>query len=343
MMWEANPTPQEMVPGAPGEPCAQADDSGVDDMDTSDTQWGWFYLAECGKWHMFQADANVRCSVSSEDIERSFRTNPQGSLTFSTSKFSYKIDFAVMKQVNLTTGKQRVIRRAPFSISAFSYICENEAIPMPSHWENVNPEEPYQLVSLHKQSNEYSEVAGLFGKSMESSRIKRIQRIQNLDLWELFCRKKAQLKKKRHVPRINEQMLFHGTSGEFVEAICIHNFDWRINGVHAAVFGKGTYFARDAAYSSRFCRDDLKQNGTFPTHGVTLSPAPARRPHKSMFLARVLVGDYITGHARYVRPPSKDGSFVNLYDSCVDNTWNPAIFVLFDANQIYPEYLIEFL
>ena len=29
-------------------------DSEVDEMDTSDTQWGWFYLAECGKWHMFQ-------------------------------------------------------------------------------------------------------------------------------------------------------------------------------------------------------------------------------------------------------------------------------------------------
>lgn len=29
-------------------------ESDVDDMDTSDTQWGWFYLAECGKWHMFQ-------------------------------------------------------------------------------------------------------------------------------------------------------------------------------------------------------------------------------------------------------------------------------------------------
>lgn len=34
-------------------------------------------------------------------------------------------------------------------------------------------------------------------------------------------------------------MLFHGTSSEFVEAICIHNFDWRINGMHAAVYGKG--------------------------------------------------------------------------------------------------------
>lgn len=54
-------------------------------------------------------------------------------------------------------------------------------------------------------------------------------------------RKKAQLKKKSGVPQINEQMLFHGTSSEFVEAICIHNFDWRINGIHGALFGKGNY------------------------------------------------------------------------------------------------------
>lgn len=60
-------------------------------------------------------------------------------------------------------------------------------------------------------------------------------------LFCVFCRKKAQLKKKRGVPTINEQMLFHGTSNEFVEAICIHNFDWRINGMHAAVYGKGKY------------------------------------------------------------------------------------------------------
>lgn len=59
----------------------------------------------------------------------------------------------------------------------------------------------------------------------------------------VYCvfRKKAQLKKKRGVPQINEQMLFHGTSSEFVEAICIHNFDWRINGIHGALFGKGNY------------------------------------------------------------------------------------------------------
>ncbi|XP_013367119.1 PREDICTED: poly [ADP-ribose] polymerase 11 isoform X4 [Chinchilla lanigera] len=234
-MWEANP---EMFHKAE-EFISQTTDTGADDMDTSDTQWGWFYLAECGKWHMFQPDANIQCSVSSEDIEKSFKTNPYGSISFTTSKFSYKIDFAEMKQTNLTTGKQRLIKRAPFSITAFSYICENEAIPMPPHWENVNTEVPYQLISLHSQTHEYNEVASLFGKTMDRNRIERIQRIQNLDLWEFFCRKKAQLKKKRGIPQINEQMLFHGTSSEYVEAICIHNFDWRINGIHGALFGKG--------------------------------------------------------------------------------------------------------
>lgn len=31
----------------------------MDEMDTSDTQWGWFYLAECGKWHMFQVSPSL--------------------------------------------------------------------------------------------------------------------------------------------------------------------------------------------------------------------------------------------------------------------------------------------
>ncbi|XP_015267804.1 PREDICTED: poly [ADP-ribose] polymerase 11-like [Gekko japonicus] len=315
--------------------------SHLEEMDTSDTQWGWFYLAECGKWHMFETDSSTHCSVSTEDIERSFKMNPQDSVCFTTAKFTYRLDFSGMKQTNLTTGKQRPIKRAPFSITAFSYVCENQSIPIPSHWEDVNPEEPYQLIPLQKQTNEYKEVASLFAKTMEGSRIKRIQRIQNLDLWEFFCRKKNQLKKKRGASFINEHMLFHGTSGEFVEAICIHNFDWRINGMHAAVYGKGTYFARDASYSSRFCKDDMKHSSTFQIHGVDLQLHMFRK-HKVMFLARVLTGDYITGDSKYVRPPSKDGSFVNLYDSCVDNTWNPKIFVVFDANQIYPEYLIEF-
>lgn len=112
--------------------------------------------------------------------------------------------------------------------------------------------------------------------------------------------------------------------------------------VTLALSVKGTYFARDAAYSSRFCKDDIKHGNTFQIHGVSLQQRHLFRTYKSMFLARVLIGDYINGDSKYMRPPSKDGSYVNLYDSCVDDTWNPKIFVVFDANQIYPEYLIDF-
>ena len=32
---------------------AEAKDDVVEDMDTSEPNWAWFYLAECGRWHIF--------------------------------------------------------------------------------------------------------------------------------------------------------------------------------------------------------------------------------------------------------------------------------------------------
>ncbi|XP_072915927.1 protein mono-ADP-ribosyltransferase PARP11-like isoform X3 [Hemitrygon akajei] len=307
----------------------------MEDMDTSDTQWSWYYLGECGKWHIYEKDPNIPHSVSSEDIERNFKENSHGLLSFSTAKYNYIIDFREMKQTNTATGKERPVKRADFSVTAFSFICGNAEIPIPLHWENIDRDKPYQLCPLHKSTNEYQEVAELFGQTMDQNRIMQIQRIQNLDLWELYCRKKAHLKKMRNVLEVNERLLFHGTSSEFVQAICLQNFDWRINGMHATVYGKGTYFARDSSYSSRYCHSNDKSV-------ATLQPDQGKPQFKTMFLARVLVGDYVTGNPKYTRPPSKDGSLVNLYDSCVDNQWNPKIFVVFDANHIYPEYLINF-
>lgn len=41
-------------------------------------------------------------------------------------------------------------------------------------------------------------------------------------------------------------------------------------------------------------------------------------------------------------PPNIPGEGHRRYDSCVDNTTNPSIFVVFDRNQCYPEYLIAY-
>lgn len=84
----------------------------------------------------------------------------------------------------------------------------------------------------------------------------------------------------------------------------------------------GSYFARDAKYSHRF----TSESDTVRT----------------MFVARVLVGEYTKGSSDLLRPPPKDGGDINLYDSCVDDPKNPTIFVVFDRPQVYPEYLLQY-
>lgn len=83
----------------------------------------------------------------------------------------------------------------------------------------------------------------------------------------------------------------------------------------------GSYFALDAKYSHNYTSDtDVR----------------------SMFVVRLLVGEYTKGCQDYRRPPSKDGGDINFYDSCVDNVYNPSIYVVFDKPQIYPEYLLQY-
>ena len=124
---------------------------------------------------------------------------------------------------------------------------------------------------------------------------------------------------------VNERQLFHGTNPEIVEAICKQNFDWRLHGKNATVYGQGSYFALNSSYSDSYAKEDTKGS-------------------KFMFVAKVLVGSYTKGQSSYRRPPSKEPSnpASDLYDSCVDDRSCPTIFVVFDTDQFYPEYIIEY-
>ena len=124
---------------------------------------------------------------------------------------------------------------------------------------------------------------------------------------------------------VDERRLFHGTVPDAVEAICKHNFDWRLHERNTSVFGEGSYFARDASNSHTFAKEDASG-------------------FRHVFVAKVLVGSYTKGHSSYRRPPPKIPSDPrsNLYDSCVDNQSNPSVFVVFDTDQLYPEYIITY-
>ena len=91
-----------------------------------------------------------------------------------------------------------------------------------------------------------------------------------------------------------------------------------------AIYVRGSYFALDAKYSHNYAeRKD----------GMT-----------SMFVARVLVGDYTQGNSSLKVPPPKDASdpYGRTYDSTVNNMTAPTIFVTYDMGQSYPAYLIKY-
>ncbi|XP_041057587.1 protein mono-ADP-ribosyltransferase PARP12-like isoform X2 [Carcharodon carcharias] len=303
------------------------------------TEWLWYWKDEFGKWIEFgkQEGQHSAASTTSVDLEKAYLADSNGQVEFTAGRYQYVLNFKEMSQRNTRLGTQRDVRRRPKFVSEqdVENQIQNQGKPgqeqsgttqgkcIPAHWDKSVPADmEYKLVLLPESSEEYKQVQALFQRTMRNNVIRKIERIQNQALWEVFQWQKEQMKKVSNGTDVAERQLFHGTDPQYIEAICQQNFDWRICGVHGTTYGKGSYFARDASYSHNYCR-----------RGQTTM---------TMFVARVLVGQFVKGSSSYLRPPLRDGSRVSYYDSCVNDVSNPSIFVIFEKHQIYPEYVIEY-
>ncbi|XP_009464148.1 PREDICTED: poly [ADP-ribose] polymerase 12 [Nipponia nippon] len=295
------------------------------------TEWIWYWKNEYGWWQEYgkKDDDHAAATVSSEDLEKAYLARGSPKLYFKAGRHEYELNFGAMIQKNLRYTTERDVCRRPKFVSqtevestrarGFKHTEEFKGIP--AYWDkSALPELGFKLIELDSSSEEHKKVKADFQRTMPKTIIKRICRVQNPSLWELYQWQKEQMQKINGGKAADERFLFHGTSKKYTDAICQQNFDWRICGVHGTVYGKGSYFARDASYSDNYCED---------------------LPTKTMFLARVLVGEFTLGSSSYVRPPLKDNQ--NFYDSCVNSSSNPSIFVIFEKHQIYPEYLIEYI
>ncbi|XP_052820681.1 protein mono-ADP-ribosyltransferase PARP12-like [Mya arenaria] len=314
------------------------------------TSWQWFWMAESGEWKKYGDDADGhRSTISSEDLEQAYISNPDGQLKFSTQEHEYKLDFAKMVQCNLHHKTEREVSRRPKFVSKDELerrkkqpVIQKPAgsatsgfVPVaPPHWNLRKTDELLnhcELVPLDERNpsmkTEYNKIESMFFETMSSTTetILSISRVENGDLWYSYLSKKAKLKKRNKGVDVEERQLFHGTRNDTVEAIYRQGFDFRLSGTASGTaYGKGSYFATTAKYSN--CYTD-RQKETMV-----------------MFIAKVLVGDYTKGNESYTRPPQKDPLDLSspLYDSCVDNVIVPKIFVIFELGQVYPEYLIKY-
>uniref|UniRef100_A0A8C3NN61 Poly [ADP-ribose] polymerase n=1 Tax=Cyanoderma ruficeps TaxID=181631 RepID=A0A8C3NN61_9PASS len=297
------------------------------------TQWVWYWKNNQDKWIEYgeQEEGSSTTSPSSAVIENLYQADPCAIVPFQTDEHQYELNFKEMTQTNITFKTRRQICRRPKFVSSedvqkIKTSQRDSSIPnqtCPSHWDaSALPDFGYKAVVISNATSEYNGIKQLFHRTMKNYRILKIQRIQNPSLWKVFQWQKEKMKRENKGKEVQEKQLFHGTDLFSMKTICTQNFDWRICGSHGTNYGKGSYFARDACYAHAYCQ------GTSLGH--------------LMFVARVLVGDYVKGDAAYVRPPEKSADKLCLYDSCVDDEFNPSVFVVFDKHQIYPEYIIEY-
>ncbi|XP_068859536.1 protein mono-ADP-ribosyltransferase PARP12-like isoform X1 [Aphelocoma coerulescens] len=292
------------------------------------TQWIWYWKNNQDKWIEYgeQEEGNSVTPPSSAVIEDLYQANPDAVVRFQAGQHQYELNFKEMTQTNTAFKTQRQVCRRPKFVSSEDVQKIKTSIPnqtCPSHWDaSALPDLGYKAVVMSNVTSEYNRIKQLFHQTMENYSILKIQRIQNPSLWKVFQWQKEKMKKENEGKEVQEKLLFHGTDVMSMKTICTQNFDWRICGNNGTNYGKGSYFARDASYSHAYCQ--ATQQGYF------------------MFVARVLVGDYVKGNTTYVRPPRKSADRLWFYDSCVDDESNPSVFVVFEKHQIYPEYIIEY-
>ncbi|KAL3861814.1 hypothetical protein ACJMK2_007832 [Sinanodonta woodiana] len=302
--------------------------------DSFKTQWRWFFTADFGSWELLEPE------FLQFTLEQKFTSKCQDTYLFCRDnyRFKYRIDFKSMKQINIETAKERQLMRRPLFVSAEDVESKHfpekistptgVAIPLPKEWVPWDQAHDFELVELKQDSVEFKKVESMFFSTLQLQefRISYVCRVQNMKLWRAYEEQrqsmKISLERAGQTKEVDERSLFHGTDSlNTVRGICTNSFDFRVCGKHGTVYGKGAYFARDAKYSDSY------------TNSASTD--------RYMFLAKVLVGEYSTGSSTYTRPPEKPGATAHqLFDSCVDNVNSPAIFVVFDLKQCYPEYLV---
>ncbi|XP_036431438.1 uncharacterized protein si:ch211-244b2.3 [Colossoma macropomum] len=76
----------------------------------SQARWQFKDMDGCWKDYV-KGSSRGSCTVSSQDIEAQYQQNSTGTMSFSTGKFSYQLDFSAMVQTNLSTNTRRLVRR----------------------------------------------------------------------------------------------------------------------------------------------------------------------------------------------------------------------------------------
>lgn len=162
----------------------------------------------------------------------------------------------------------------------------------------------------------FDEIYDMILQSYPNACVLYIKEVVNPTLLEAYTARYEQIKAIRG--NVEVKQLFHGTSDALINIIANDGFDPTKN--KTAAFGYGSYFAKNASYSSNFMRSKKSE--------ITY-----------MFLADVLIGKCVNTR-QFVEKEEPVSLFD--WDNNVDNLNNPTIYTTPYASGAYPRYIIAF-
>jgi len=181
------------------------------------------------------------------------------------------------------------------------------------HWW-VHQHNNHEILDVPKNSGEYNNISSKFLTGMGRAKITRIQRNQNRQIWMWYWLKKQEMAQKNGRDA-NERLVWHGSRNNAYDLILREGFDIRVANMNGAI-GAGVYFAVSSSTSNGYVVGNERV--------------------KKMFYCRVLLGEMGQGQQGLRRPPEKKKG--QLYDSVGNST----MYVVFDNNQAFPEYVIHY-
>jgi hypothetical protein len=165
------------------------------------------------------------------------------------------------------------------------------------------------------------------GTDLASHRLSAIYCVENPGFFREYQARRTTMLTRLGLPRLNERWLWHGTDEKSIPLILANGFlrDFNTRGA----YGKGVYFARQAAYSL----------------SPTYSKIDPNTGEHYLLLCRVLVGEACVGSSGMERPTQKPNSSA-MHESMVDRlpVEQSQIVVLSAGSdkQAYPEFVLKF-
>jgi poly [ADP-ribose] polymerase 10/14/15 len=151
-------------------------------------------------------------------------------------------------------------------------------------------------------------------------------------MWKSFVSKREVLAEK-NAKQSTEAWVFHGTRQTSPADIYSSSDGFNLGFASQGMWGTGLYFAVNSSYSGNGYHHTLPNN------------------QRQMFLVRLLLGEVIdmpSTPALRVPPEMSSGSSqhlglkVNRYDTVSGETGGSRVYIVYDNNRAYPEYILTF-